>query len=147
MATLAQMIPRIFRQAWRRYGQPFMTVVRPFSDWDLPVGFAYNDELDVIQNAAGIVLPNPEDYWVTDMVYIVPARQTGEARALMVAGLVPAGTVDVFVLATDLPAVRAAHAVEIDGDWYDVVNVGMEPVGVGGATTAVWGRVTVQRRS
>jgi len=145
VATLAQMIPRMFWQAWRRYGQPLMTVVRPLGDWNLPAGFAYNAELDVIQDAAGTVLPNPEDYWATDLVYIVPARQTGETRMLMVAGLVPAGTVDVFVLAADLPAVRAAHAVEIDGDWYDMVNVGMEPVGVGSG--AVWGRVTVQRRS
>ena len=143
MQALDFLVPRIFRQAWERYGKPALWAIRPLADWSLPAGFAYDRSVDAITDAAGTVLPNPESYWAGDYVYIVPIGQTADLRAMVAAGVVPSGMVDVKVLSADLATVRAAHAVQINGDWYDVLEVAQAPVGVAG----VWGTVRLRRRS
>jgi hypothetical protein len=143
--SLATRIPRIFRQAWLAYGQPQMAAVQPITGWTLPAGFAYDGDLDVIQNAAGAVITNPEDYWAMDYLDIVPTKRTADLQMLIAAGEVPAGSVDVYILSADAPTVRAAHSIEIDGDWYDVYEVAHGPVGV--APAGNWARVRLTRRS
>ncbi|HEY65543.1 MAG TPA: hypothetical protein G4O02_13335 [Caldilineae bacterium] len=144
MVTLARRVRRVFLQAWRRYGRPVMAVIRPVNQWGLPPGYAYDESLDaVIYGDTGDVLPNPEDYWASDYIYIVPAREAADMRALVAAGIVPEGITEVFILADDAPTVRAAHAIEIDGQWYDVISVDHAPAGTGG----VWARVQLRRRS
>ena len=142
MATLGQLVPRIFGRAWQRYGQPIMRVVRPLAQWTLPAGFAYNATVDAVTDAVGVVLPNPEAYWATDDVYLVPTGGTAEARALAAIGVLPTGTISVYVLPADAATVRAAHAVEVDGAWYDVAEVSASPVGAN-----AWLRVELRRRS
>src|SRR5512135_1798092 len=124
MATLAQMTKRIFRHAWLRYGQPTMEVVRPMSAWTLPAGFAYDQDVDCIRNGAGVVLRNPEDYWVSDIVYILPNKSErmgsiAELQQMLVAGVVTAGTIGVWVYGTDIAKVKAAHAVKLFDEWYE----------------------------
>jgi len=121
-----------------------MAVIRPVDRWSLPPGYGYDESLDaVIYGDTGDVLPNPEDYWASDYIYIVPAREAADMRALSAAGLVPDGITEVLILADDAPTVRDAHAVEIDGQWYDVAGVEHAPPGTGGA----WARVRLRRRS
>ena len=45
--------------------------------------------VNAIRNAAGVVLPNPEAYWTTDEVYIVPDEDNAEMRVLIAAGVLP----------------------------------------------------------
>ena len=143
--SLATRIPKIFRRAWLAYGQPQMAAVKPIADWTLPAGFSYDDELDVIRNAAGAVITNPEDYWAMDYLNIVPTRRSADLQMLIAAGEVPAGSVDVYILSADIETVRDAHSVEIDGDWYDVGEAAHAPVGV--APAGNWARVRLTRRS
>jgi len=143
VAALSAMIQKIFGRAWWRYGKPVLVAVRPTTTWTLPTYFAYDPELDVVKNASGVVLPNPEAYWGTDTVYIVPAADTADVKMLVAAGVVPDGTVEVSVLAADLATVRAAHAVQLSGRWYDVTDVTDAPAGA----PAVWGIVRLRRRS
>lgn len=145
MLPLAHMIPKIFRKAWLRYGRPMMWAVRPVADWSLPAGFAYDSETDMIQNGAGLVLTNVEDYWAGGYIYIVPMGRSGDLDVLVAAGIVPEGTVDVYILRDDAPTVKVAHSIEIDGDWYDVLEVAHAPVGIG--DSALWARVRLRRRS
>ena len=144
MVALSQRVRRVFLQAWRRYGQPVMAVIRPVSQWSLPPGYAYDESVDaVIYGDTGDVLPDPEDYWASDYIYIVPAREAADVRTLVAAGIVPEGITEVLILADDAETVRRAYAIEIDGQWYDVVSVDHAPAGTGGA----WARVTLRRRS
>jgi len=145
--SLATNVASIFNKAWNAYGKPVLTAVRPRSAWSLPAGFAYDDDYDAITDSAGTVLPNPESYWATDTVYIVPVKRTADLDVLIAAGVVPAGTVDVYVLAADVATMQAAHACQINTDWYDVIDVGQAPVGYPGGATGIWARVRLQRRS
>lgn len=120
MATLTQRVARMFYRAWNAYGQPTATVVRPLADWNLPAGFSYDERLDRITNSSQAVIRNPEDYWVTDTVYIVPNQNPNELRSLMAAGLVPAGTIEIGVMEADAATIENAHAVQVNGQWYDV---------------------------
>jgi hypothetical protein len=115
-----------------------MTAVRPVSGWSLPAGFAYDANLDRITNASHVVLPNPEAYWVTDSVDVVPSVPNRDLRAMMAAGLVPAGTVELGILSDDATTVRNAHAVQYAGEWFNVAAV--ETAGIG------WTVVRLTRR-
>lgn len=139
MATLAQRITSIFKRAWTAYGQPTLTAVRPVSQWSLPVGFAYDAHLDRIANAGHVVLPNPEDYWVTDSVNVVPNVPNRDLRALMAAGIVPSGTVELGIRSEDAATLRNAHAVQYGGEWFNVASV--ETAGIG------WTVVRLTRRA
>ncbi|MCD6290045.1 MAG: hypothetical protein J7M34_06025 [Anaerolineae bacterium] len=144
MATLASRVRRIFSQAWKQYGRPVMAAVRPVTQWNLPPGYAYDESVDAVTyGSGGAILPNPEDYWVVDYIYIVPTRESADVRALVAAGVVPEGATEVLILVDDLETARDAHAVEIDGLWYDVISVDPGPPGTGG----VWARVSLRRRS
>lgn len=142
MLPLAQMIPRIFRQAWRRYGQPQLAVVKPISAWALPAGYAYDPTADVIRNGSGYILEGLEAYWDITYIPTVPASPASDARVLIAAGIIAAGTLEMLVLAADAPTVRSAHAVEVDGVWYTVKDVSHAAAGNGGE----WARVTLTRR-
>lgn len=142
MSVIRQAVA-MFRRAWLAYGRPLLRVVRPMSEWTLPSGFAYDPAVDVIRDTTGRVLPNPDAYWVTDTVYIVPARATTDERVLTAAGIIPTGTLYVYVLPQDVATVRNAHAVEAGNVWYDVVEVTAEPIG----TEHAWCRVELRRRS
>jgi hypothetical protein len=116
----------------------------PHADrWALPSGFAYDPAVDAIRNSAGVTLPNPEAYWATESIYIVPDDGGGETRVLIAAGVIPAGTLTLSILSDDAATVRAAHAVQVSGAWYDVVEVACEPAGGPGG----WCDVQLRRRS
>lgn len=138
MATLAQRVTRVFRRAWLAYGKPAVTVVRPVTAWTLPAGYAYDANLDRIANAQHYILPNPESYWVTDSVDVIPNKPSQDLRMLMAAGLVPVGTIELGLLSTDAATLEAAHAVQYDGHWYNVAAV--ESAGIG------WSVVRMTRR-
>lgn len=144
MSRLSTRVKRMFQRTWRAFEKPTLTVVRPVSYWSLPSGWSYNEELDAVVDGSGTVLPNPEDYWASETVYIVPLGETADLLNMMAAGLVPSGTVDVLIMQQDVATVREAHAVQISGDWYDVVEVAETPVG---HVSGVWARVRLQRRS
>lgn len=123
-----------------------MAAVPPIDDWALPAGFAYDESIDAIANSAHTVILNPEDYWgPVDYLYIVPLGRTADVDAMIAAGVIPTGMVDVYILSADVATVRAAHAVEIDGAWYTVIDAGHAPVGTG--TIGNWAMVRLQRRS
>lgn len=142
MLSLAQMIPRIFHQAWLRYGRPQMAVVRPISTWALPAGYAYDPAADVIRDGSGYILEEPEAYWDMTYIPVVPASLAPDTRVLIAAGIIASGTLEMVVLAADVPTVRSAHAVEVDGVWYTVKDVSYATAGSGGE----WARVTLARR-
>lgn len=142
---LSQMIPRIFRLAWHRYGEPSMRVVRPLDEWLLPDGYAYDDATDTVINYYGYILSDEDLFLTADTVYIVPTQRSADLDVLIAAGVVPTGTVDVYILKDDAETVKAAHAIEIDDDWYDVLEVAHAPVGIG--DSALWARVRLKRRS
>lgn len=143
--SLSSWIPRIFNHAWKRYGKPKVAAVRPIAQWSLPVGFAYDDDMDVASNAAGAVITNPEDYWAMDYIYIVPVQRSADMQMLIAAGEAPSGTAEFYILEDDAATVRAAFAIEFDGDWYDVQEVAHAPLGLG--QSGRWARVRVSRRS
>lgn len=144
--SLAARIRRVFLRAWRAYGRPRMAAVRPISQWRLPEGFAYDAARDAIADSAGAILANWDAYWEpVDYIYIVPADTTADLRAMAAAGVVPSGLMDVYVLAADAPTVEACHAIQIQGDWYDVLEVSHGPAGASGQ--GAWAQVRLQRRS
>lgn len=145
MATLNAMVKAVFKKAHDRYGKPVMWVAAPVTDWSLPAGFTYDSEFDVVQSAAGVVLENVMDYVAGGYINIVPIRRTADLEVLIAAGVVPGGSVDVYILSADTETVKAAHSIEIDGDWYDMREVAHGPVGI--APEGNWARVRLERRS
>ena len=145
MPTLPQRVRGVFLRAWRAYGRPVLSAVRPRAAWSLPAGWAYYAIHDVILDAAGNVRRDSElaEYWVSDMVYIVPQTPSAVQRALVAAGVAPDGTVEVFILPADVATVRDTFAIEMGGLWYDVVGLGAEPPSM----TNAWYAVRLQRRS
>lgn len=151
MATLAQMTKRIFRHAWLRYGQPTMLVVRPLSDWTLPAGFAYDQTVDCIRNNAGVVIRNPEDYWVTDLVYILPNRSErsgsiAELQEMLVTGQVTSGGIGVWVLGADIAKVKASHAIKLFDEWYELDHQTPQPAG-DPSGAGLWAYVRLKART
>lgn len=152
MGTLADKVPRIFRQAWQRYGRPTLTAVRPVAAWQLPAGFAYDADVDAIRNSAGVVLTNHSDYWVTDTVYILPAKSVAgggdvaELQSMLATGLTTTGELSVWVLGADIAKLRAAHALLIGDQWYDLDSQQQQPSGYP-ATVGLWARVRLRGRS
>lgn len=140
MATLAVKVRLAYLRAWKAYGQPVMTVVKQIADWDLPAGYTYDPVVDRVADAGHNVLPNPEDYWVTASIYIVPDKNPAALRNLAAQGLVPDGTMAVGILSDDAAVVAAAHAVQLDGQWYDVAAVEA-------GLNAGWQLVRLTRRS
>ena len=143
MASLSARVKRTFKQAWRQYGKPTATVVRPIDQWNLPGGYAYNEDYDRIMNSAGAVLTGPEAYWVTDTIYIVPNDYSANLQRMIAVGAVPDGTTEFGILTTDLDTVRNGHAIQIDGAWHDVLDTGHAPIG----TDETWALIQVKRRS
>jgi hypothetical protein len=130
----------MFFKAWNAYGRPVMSVVGPTETWSLPTGFAYDKTVDRIANVEHVILPNPEDYWTFDTVYIVPEANPKEVRNMIAVGAVPVGTVGVGVLESDAAKVRGAHAIQLKGEWYDVSSVSE-------GLNAGWRLVLLTRRS
>lgn len=150
MATLAQMASHIFRHANRRYGQPYLQAVKPIDDWLLPTGFSYDRDVDAITNAAGTVLPNPADYWLTDTVYIVPSRFsvenfTAEFFKLTAGGVAEGGAIEMWIAQADIDTVRAAHAILLDKRWYNVESVQEAPSGHPDSS-GLWARLRLMGR-
>ncbi|GAB4565353.1 MAG: hypothetical protein Kow0047_15860 [Anaerolineae bacterium] len=145
MASFTVMAKQAFRRAWTRLGGPRMAVVPPVSEWTLPDGYAYDQATDTVRNAAGDVLLDPSGYYAAEYIDVVPATPGADVQALVAAGVVPEGQMEVMILGDDLAVVQNAHAVEIDGDWYDVVEVAHTPAGIG--KEQGWARVRLQRRS
>lgn len=147
--SLASRVVRIFDHAWKRYGQPTMDVVPPTSSWSLPATYSVSASHDGIETASGAILKDLDafetsGYFAIDTIYIVPTGRTADLDAMVAAGIAPSGMVDVLILQADVATVDAAFAVEIMGQWYNVVEVARAPVG---HSAGVWARVRLQRRS
>lgn len=146
--SLPTQVKAIFRRAWLAYGKPSLLAAPPLDEWTLPSGYGYSASYDGIRTGSGETLNDlgaflASGYFAGETVYIVPVQDTDELRSMAAAGVVPDGTLELYVLAADLATVRAAFAVQIGGLWYDVAAVGAEPSG----TTDVWARVRLQRRA
>lgn len=146
--TLASKINRIFNLANRRYGKPYLEAVPPLSSWTLPAGYTADATLDGIRTGSGEVLTDLDafetsGYFNLSTVYIVPLQSSDDLRSMIAAGIAPAGQLELYVLAADLPTVRAAFAIQVNGQWYDVAGPAAEPSGA----TDVWARVRLQRRA
>ena len=131
MGHLGQMSVRTFKRARNRLGGPTLVAVRPITDWAnaLPVGYHYDESVDSIHDYNGRQLAVLSDYWTTDSVDMVPLAASEELQALMVAGEVPAGSVEVIVLADNTAKMRAAWAALIDGIEYNIKSVTKYPPG------------------
>ncbi|HNU04164.1 MAG TPA: hypothetical protein PKL67_08415 [Anaerolineae bacterium] len=146
--SLTQRIKAIFRRAWRAYGQPSLLAAPPLDAWTLPPSYSYSAAHDGIRTGSGETLNDLDaflasGYFAGETVYIVPVQDTDELRSMAAAGIVPDGTLELYVLAADLATVRSAFAVQINGLWYDVAAVGAEPSGAGDT----WARVRLRRRA
>lgn len=144
---LASNVRRIFRQAWKAYGKPMLYAVPPVASWNLPAGYAFDSSLDAIRTADGATLTDLDvlaQYYASEPVYIVPTQRTADLEVLVAAGVVPSGTVEVYVLQPDVATLNAAHAVKLHGQWYDVTEPAQAPVG---HAPGIWAKVRLQRRS
>lgn len=146
--SLSTRVNAIFRRAWRAYGKPTMTAAPPLDEWTLPAGYAYSVSYDGIQTGSGEILNDLDafmssGYFAGEAVYIVPVQDTDDLRSMVAAGIAPDGLLELYVLAADLPTVREAFALQVNGQWYDVAGLGAEPSGA----SDVWARVRLQRRS
>lgn len=146
--SLAARVRSIFMRAWRAYGKPTILAVPPLAEWSLPAGYAYSASHDGIQTGGGEVLNDLDafmssGYFASETVYIVPAQEVDDLRAMVAAGIAPDGMMELYVLAADLATVRAAFAVQVNGQWYDVAGIGAAPSGA----ADVWARVRLRRRS
>lgn len=145
--SLRTQITAIFLQAWRAYGKPTLAAVPALSSWSLPAGYTFSDQDDGITTTGGDTFTDLDAlsaYFSTDTIYIVPVQETAELRTLVAAGLVPGGTTEIFVLQSDVATVRTAFAVELSGEWYNVVDSGQGPAG---HPTGAWAKVRLERRA
>lgn len=145
--TLASRVARIFTHAWNRYAQPTMTTVPPLSAWTLPAGYSASAAHDAIETTGGATLTDLDalaGYYATSTVYIVPTGRTADLDAMIAAGVAPSGMIDVLIMQADVATVNAAFAVEVMGQWYNVVEVARAPVG---HSAGIWARVRLERRS
>lgn len=108
---------RGFRVAHRAMGSKTLSAIGPVSTWTLPSGYAYDPLADAIRHTSGTVLtPSSTHYGaVTSTIDYVPTGNHSQLQALIEAGLVPAGTIDVWVKASDKAAMLAAWRVTLDG--------------------------------
>lgn len=145
--TLSTNVRRIFRRAWQAYGKPVMQAVPPVASWSLPAGYTFDSSLEAIRTSGGATLTDLDAlaaYYATRPVYIVPTGRTADLDVLIAAGVVPSGAVEVYVLQSDIATVNAAHAVQINSQWYDVIELAIAPVG---HASGIWARVRLKRRS
>ena len=143
--TLSASISRIFGRAHRAFGSPTMQVARPVSQWTLPAGYSYDATTDTLKDGAGAVVRSYTSYIVYDTVNFLPAGTGRDQRALVAAGIVPAGETVIYTLPADVTTLRAAYGVVLDGQWYDVAEVAQGPAGQG--ATGAYAAVTLRRRS
>lgn len=151
MTTLRHLAGHIFRHANRRFGQPYIQAVRPVTAWSLPAGFSYDRDVDAVTNVTGTVLPNPESYWLTDTVYIVPSRFsvenfTAEFMTLTAGGQVAGGAIEMWIAQADIETLRAAHCVLLDKRIYNVESVQEAPSGYPD-TSGLWARLRLMGRA
>lgn len=144
--SLVSQVTALFMQAWRAYGKPVISVAPPVASWSLPAGYAFDDQSDGIVTAGGATITDLDGlsaYFAEASVYIVPIRSDDDTRVLIAAGVIPSGALDVKILAADVATVKAAFAVEVDGEWFNVDSVAVEPSGA----TSGWAKVRLVRRS
>lgn len=145
--SLKSQVTAMFMKAWRAYGQPVIAVAPPLGAWSLPAGYAFADEVDGIQTTGGATITDMDAlaaYFAMDTVYIVPVKETADLHVLIATGIVPSGSTEVYVLQDDVATVRAAHAVQVNGEWYNVADAGKGPVG---HPAGIWAKVRLERRA
>lgn len=109
---------RGFRQAWRAMGSKTLSAIGPVSTWTLPPGYAYDPLADAIRHttSGAVLTPSSTHYSaVTSTIDYVPTGNHSQLQALIEAGLVPAGTLDVWVKNSDKATMLAAWRVQLDG--------------------------------
>lgn len=140
--TLHRLSDRLFGIAHRRYAAPYMTVVRPVSEWTLPAGYSLDAATGNIRDGDGVVLDNPSAYQATATVPIVPGvAHTG--TDILPADITPDDVVMVAVRHDDVATVRSALYVVYQGETYDVVDSARLS---DAATSKVPAHVTLHRR-
>lgn len=120
------MLNRLSHRLWgianKRYGEPYMTVVRPVAEWTLPAGYSLDEATGNIRNEAGEALANPSTYMATATVPVVPAGSVHAGTDILPADITPDETVLVAVAYSDVATVRAGLYVIYQGRTYDVVD-------------------------
>lgn len=109
---------RGWRAAHRAMGSKTLSAIGPIATWTLPAGYAYDPLADAIRHtSSGAVLTPSSTHYsaVTTSIDYVPSGNHSQLQALIEAGLVPAGTLDVWVKASDKATVLAAWRVTLDG--------------------------------
>lgn len=109
---------RGWRAAHRAMGSKTLSAIGPIAIWTLPAGYAYDPLADAIRHtSSGAVLTPSSTHYsaVTTSIDYVPSGNHSQLQALIEAGLVPAGTLDVWVKASDKATVLAAWRVTLDG--------------------------------
>lgn len=109
---------RGFRQAWRAMGSKTLSAIGPVSTWTLPTGYAYDPLADAIRHttSGAVLTPSSTHYSaVTSTIDYVPTGNHSQLQALIEAGIVPAGTLDVWVKNSDKATMLAAWRVQLDG--------------------------------
>lgn len=137
--TLADMLAATFAQARVLCGNPVLTAIGPIAGWHLPAGWAYDAGADAITNAFGQTMTDAQcaAYWTTSTVNCVPAEQASNLLVLTPGGLAPDGGAAVIILSADIAAVKAAWAVILNGDHYNVTDVQTLPAGASPALATV----------
>ena len=111
-----------FNQLWRAANRPTMTVIGAISTWSLPAGYEYSARADRIVDANGTPQTLDASWYASakTTVNFVPTSASQQTMAMVASGLLPAGSRDVFVLASDIAAIDAAWAIEINGERFHV---------------------------
>ena len=120
-----------FNRLWGVANRPTMTAIGPISSWTLPAGYSYSKRADRIVDSNGVPQALDSSWYAdaTDDIAYIPTRLSDEAKAAIATGLLPAGSREAFILATDITTVQNAWALEIDGERYHLRNATGEPGG------------------
>lgn len=113
---------RLWGIAWRRWGKPTMTLVKPTTQWNLPAGYSLDPNTGNIRDEDGVVLANPSSYMTTQSIGVVPGDHAVIGTSNVAIDVPPDDMTVVKVRYSDLPAVREAQYVILDGENYDVVS-------------------------
>ncbi len=147
---LSQRVEKLFYQAWTRLGKPEMKVIRPVAEWNLPVGYTYDESTDTVVDASGQPVVDVTPYQTYDMVPMMPGgieftvRGQQDQDVLMTgAGLAPNSVLVARVLPAFSQILDKAFAIQIDGEWYDMNGLKVLPEG---SHDKAWANVTLRRR-
>ncbi len=120
-----------FNRAWRGLNRPTLTAIGAISTWTLPSGYVYSKRKDRITNASGVVQTVLASWYAnaTETVKYVPTKNSQETQALVMAGMLTDGSIEVVLLASDATKIRNAWAIDIGSVRYKAKGTTDIPTG------------------